>query len=336
MNVFVYEHITSGALVDDILPSSLMREGAMMRDAIINDCLQTKQCQISVMQDHRLKKTLNSTESSSIQSFTVDDSTQYRHYWQHCLNACDAIIIIAPESDQCLATLHQQALKYNKRCLGSSLEAIRITSDKQQCHLVLQQQQLSVPNSVLANHWTQHAFNSPNGYISKPIDGAGCLNTFFWPDRKALEAALPQHQTSVIQTFIPGHTLSLSLLYSQQDSCVLSINQQHIRCQDKQFELSACSINDVDPSHFSTQQAYALAQQIHNAIPGLWGFVGIDLIINDDACYIIDINPRPTTSYCGLHHSLNINPMQLLFNILADKPLPQNIMHNATPAHITL
>ena len=35
-------------------------------------------------------------------------------------------------------------------------------------------------------------------------------------------------------------------------------------------------------------------------VPGLKGYVGIDMVLSDDECYVIEINPRLTTSYLGL------------------------------------
>jgi predicted ATP-grasp superfamily ATP-dependent carboligase len=76
----------------------------------------------------------------------------------------------------------------------------------------------------------------------------------------------------------------------------------------------ACSIN-ADAIPFTLEQAQQLAQQIHLAIPGLWGHIGIDLILIKDTAYVVDINPRLTSSYIALSESLNLNPMARLLKM---------------------
>jgi predicted ATP-grasp superfamily ATP-dependent carboligase len=42
-------------------------------------------------------------------------------------------------------------------------------------------------------------------------------------------------------------------------------------------------------------------------VPGLSGYIGMDILIADEGCYRIEINPRLTTSYIGLRQVVNIN-----------------------------
>ena len=54
--------------------------------------------------------------------------------------------------------------------------------------------------------------------------------------------------------------------------------------------------------------------KIKNILPGLRGFVGIDLLINDKEIFIIEINPRLTTSFIGVYDTLGINIIDLIIN----------------------
>ena len=47
-------------------------------------------------------------------------------------------------------------------------------------------------------------------------------------------------------------------------------------------------------------------------MPGLIGFVGIDILINYNKIYIVEINPRLTTSYVGLYETIGCNMIDLL------------------------
>ena len=60
------------------------------------------------------------------------------------------------------------------------------------------------------------------------------------------------------------------------------------------------------------QEAFEIATKAVEAIDGLKGFVGVDLLINADekdvySVYLLEINSRFTTPYVGLNEIANIN-----------------------------
>ena len=52
------------------------------------------------------------------------------------------------------------------------------------------------------------------------------------------------------------------------------------------------------------------------AIPGLWGYVGVDLMLAKEGPVVLEINPRLTTSYCGLRRALGINTAAMVLDLL--------------------
>jgi predicted ATP-grasp superfamily ATP-dependent carboligase len=60
----------------------------------------------------------------------------------------------------------------------------------------------------------------------------------------------------------------------------------------------------------------SLADRIAAAIPGLWGYVGVDLVLTRDGPVVLEINPRLTTSYCGMGQALGINTAGLVLSLL--------------------
>jgi predicted ATP-grasp superfamily ATP-dependent carboligase len=57
----------------------------------------------------------------------------------------------------------------------------------------------------------------------------------------------------------------------------------------------------VDDSH------RRLARAVARALPGLWGYAGVDFVRGADGPVVVEINPRLTTSYCGLRRALGSN-----------------------------
>jgi predicted ATP-grasp superfamily ATP-dependent carboligase len=58
-----------------------------------------------------------------------------------------------------------------------------------------------------------------------------------------------------------------------------------------------------------------LAREVARALPGLWGYVGIDVIDAVDGPIVVEINPRLTTSYAGLRRALGINAAELVLDL---------------------
>jgi predicted ATP-grasp superfamily ATP-dependent carboligase len=51
-------------------------------------------------------------------------------------------------------------------------------------------------------------------------------------------------------------------------------------------------------------------------MPGLAGYVGVDLIVGENAITVLEVNPRLTTSYAGLRRAIGANPARLVLDLL--------------------
>jgi predicted ATP-grasp superfamily ATP-dependent carboligase len=107
---------------------------------------------------------------------------------------------------------------------------------------------------------------------------------------------------------------------------LLSCNQQHIANDGDQFRLSAISVNGMT-SYW--QRFETIARKIAKMLPDALGYMGVDVIIdtaNDHKIYVVEINPRLTTSYVGLEMAIGCNPAKLILDCtLNDRFLMPNI-----------
>ena len=62
-----------------------------------------------------------------------------------------------------------------------------------------------------------------------------------------------------------------------------------------------------------------------NAIPGMKGYVGVDLVLSNDSVWLIEINPRVTTSYIGLRQILSANLAEIIWNACTRETLPESV-----------
>ncbi len=340
MKLFVYEHITSGAFAEQELPKSLALEGTEMLSAVLSDCHDLADIDLITLCDARLLNHAQLMKPQRHRRHLVSTYDDYSRLWQQCLDDADAIFIIAPETDDILAQLQQHAYQSGKIVLGCSPEAIRLTTNKYRCEQILTANNIATTQSCLANQWPQHGFMSEHGYIVKPIDGAGCVDTFLFNTSKELEhylssLSIEQLQSSLVQVYVKGIAASLSLLLSNNEIEVLAINQQLISINHT-LQFYGCIVNNIDSAILSLEQAYQLASAIHRAIAGLSGFIGIDIILTQDQIVVVDINPRLTTSYTGLRKSLQLNPMERFFTMQNHSSMPLPAITQRNKVHIQL
>lgn len=327
MKLFLYEHITSGALCEQALPTSLAEEGELMLQAALHDALACDDLQIITLRDARLAQHPSSVD---LKSDIIVDCNAFDLAWQQALEDADVVLIIAPESAGLLSKLNQQVLDKHKNLLGCQPSAVTLTTNKHQCSQILKQNGLATPVECLAHRWQANSFLAPHGFLVKPNKGVGCESTHYFDNAHQVITWLNQHTAEqlsnmLIQAYIPGLAASLTVLYTDTDCQLLSINEQHISQHNNTFRFTGCTVNGIDDNFFSKYAANNLAQQIQTAIPGLWGIIGIDFILNEKEPVIVDINPRLTTSYAGLSRSISLNPMQLIIDLKTNEManLPQ-------------
>jgi predicted ATP-grasp superfamily ATP-dependent carboligase len=112
---------------------------------------------------------------------------------------------------------------------------------------------------------------------------------------------------------------SVSLLSNGQEALALSLNKQKMQVG---ASFTYCG-GRIPLQHPQAQRAISLARQAVSLIPGLRGYVGVDLIMTADECYVLEINPRLTTSYVGLRQIVDLNLAASIWDCCLAGRLPQ-------------
>jgi tyramine---L-glutamate ligase len=132
--------------------------------------------------------------------------------------------------------------------------------------------------------------------VLKPIDGAGSLDTF-----EILEAAMVPEDAkgmseALLQPLVPGIPMSASFLVGKAGARLIGVGRQRIQRREGRFVYRG---GTLPAARECIDDAPRLAVE---SVSGLQGFVGVDFIWDEEerrAC-VLEINPRPTTSYVGL------------------------------------
>ena len=319
--IFVYEYLTGGGIdpahagagsLADL--SALIVEGRVMRDALVNDLRELDEVDVSFASsrfetvDPALAH-CRAAQGESMTAFVARVAREHDYAW-----------IIAPECDGLL--LHLYDAVGAARWLGCAKEAIRLTSSKSATAACLAAHGIATTPTVEPGR----AEGQPGGrwpasrWVVKPDDGAGGLDTFVFDnfadacaeyDARAAAARNP-----VLQAWIDGEPLSLSLICHGERAELISINRQQISLSDGEapgpqphiVEFDGVMVNQIDPAGDQGRMLDALAQQVAKAIPGLRGFVGIDVVWHPvRGPVVIEVNPRLTVAYAGLSAALGGN-----------------------------
>ncbi len=309
MRVFVFEYITGGGCVDKEIIPSLMAEGDMMLNAIVRDLTQLESIDVLVCRDLRL-------DSLPLPANIHWVETDWWGAWLTCLDEVDAVLPIAPETDGVLESLCRSVEAAGKLLLNSSAEAVAIASSKKATVDCLALQGVSViPTWRVGSH--PQFDDQP--LVVKPDEGVGCQDIHIVPNEEALLDYVGSRESTlkwVVQPYLAGQSISMSMMVGANCVCMVGTNIQRVVQMNDGFCLLGCVVNGLK-SHQA--ELLELAQGICQAIPGLWGYVGVDLILTEQGPVVLEVNPRLTTAYVGLSQSTGSNLAAMMMR-LAEYP----------------
>lgn len=290
MKIFIFEYVCGGGFQDDSPPPDLLRQGREMLRAALSDFSRLPDpVQVYTLIEERF-------------AFDPPGRVQCRHSggpwqdaWKNLVRHCDAVLVIAPESEGQLERLCGEVLEEGKKGLNCSLEAIRLAADKWILNRHLQA--AGIP-AVETRTWDPLKSVPAQGVI-KPRDGAGCEETFALDAQSTPPVLDPENQW-IWQPWISGQPASLSLLAGENEVEVLSCNRIHCKNQEGRLHVHELETGGFDGNLRFEEEARALASRIVAAVPGLRGYVGVDVMWQEESLTVLEINPRLTSTYAGL------------------------------------
>lgn len=302
MRIFVYEHITGGGLANEPLPDALANEGDLMLRALAHDLMDIPGAEVMTTRDARLAPL---PPSISVVSPLAGESSQA--LFMRCCTMAEAVWPIAPESAAVLEQLSRIVIACRRILLGSRPDAVHTTGSKYRTAQALMAGGVRTVPTYLD---LAHVPSRFDPLVIKPDDGAGCLDTWLMDRAQASRWwTVNASGNYVLQPLIEGPALSLSLLCHDGVARLLSVNRQQVTVQNGAF----CSTGVQVAALPDEGEIYArLANQVAAAIPGLWGYAGIDFIQTTSGPVVVEINPRLTTAYAGLRTALRRNPAALV------------------------
>ncbi len=310
MRIAVWEYVTGGGLMGSVVSPSLRAEAEMMVSQLVSDLATLPGVSVSLA-------AIPPFAPPQADIITIEPDSDIAAIWQELIIQADIVWPIAPETGGALREAASHARQHCSRVLMSDAETLAITSSKHRTaeHL---------SNHGVATVPTYRIGGAPasalNGWVIKPDDGAGAEETYRSDDLP------PEDDNRVVQPYLPGDALSLSLLARDGDAWLLSCNIQDVVLEGEQFAYKGFEVGGAEHRRRALEP---IAQAVAASLPGLWGYIGIDVIDTEDGPLVLEINPRLTTSYAGLRRSLGINPAGLVLALI-DQPI-STLRHPVEP-----
>jgi predicted ATP-grasp superfamily ATP-dependent carboligase len=305
MRIFVCEHVTGGAMSPASPSPGLLHEADLMVRTLVADLAARPGVELLTIRDARL------APLPGVEALSVGAGDDPRELVAHGIGIADAVWPIAPETDHALEALTLEVLRRGRILLGCRPEAVRIAASKRQTVATLTRAGIAaVPTFAAADPLPDRS----GRWVTKPDDGAGAEAVRLAEDRRTVTRRLCTDPGRLVaQPWLEGRPISLSLLCHDGHSRLICINHQRVQTVGESVRLVGIAVNAVsDPAG----ELAALGGRIAAALPGLWGYVGVDLILTPDGPVVLEVNPRLTTSYCGVGPALDLSVAALVLDLL--------------------
>ena len=162
--------------------------------------------------------------------------------------------------------------------------------------------------------------NNNNNFklIVKPLNGVDCQDIVLISDISdiaKIKDIYPVNSEILVQEFIHGENVSVSLISDGDIAIPISLNKQYLEINKENQRYCG---GELPYNHPLKVETFLIAKKAVESIKGLKGFLGVDLIIRDsetyddlnninDSIFLLEINSRFTTPYVGLSKIAKFN-----------------------------
>jgi predicted ATP-grasp superfamily ATP-dependent carboligase len=335
LNLLILEYFSGGGYADQKLSASILSEAYGMGRSLISDC-KAAEHNVTTLLDSRIKEFNSSIEADKI--VTISSPKEFYAKLEDLSGRVDAVYVIAPESGQVLEKLVGTVEASGGTSLNCEIDAIKRVSNKMRTYDTLKQIGLKTPETVLLdiNEKTENISHLTNelGYpmVFKPLDGISCDGVSILKDGGDLAGAVKKvalasmNKQFIAQKLISGEAASACVISTGDRALSVTLNRQFVTLASPD-EQSGYYGGAVPFDHKLEEKALKAAEKAVEAVSGLKGYVGIDMILTDKEPIIIEINPRLTVSYIGLRKAANFNPAETIISAVIRRKLPSNIQN---------
>ena len=239
--------------------------------------------------------------------------------------AADWTLVIAPETDGLLHERCRWTEEAGGRLLGPSAEAVRLTGDKLTLAGQLRDRGVATPSTLPVREALHAVAGLSFPAVCKPRRGAGSQSTYLV--REEAELRCLAGADAIVQPYVPGMPVSAAFLLGPGRCLSLPPASQHLS-DDGRFRYLGGQLPLPPPL---AERASRLGRLAVEAVPGLRGYVGVDIVLAENADgsgdRVIEINARLTTSYLGLRALAQGNLAKVMLGVATGTEVAELTWH---------
>lgn len=301
------------------LRNSLIAEGFYMLNALLSDLEHISFFDTYFLINEKYDSfNFNNCQSIYPNCDIMDWLKNNCHKYDYCM-------FIAPEDDFVQYNITKILEENNVNVLGSYSKASFICSSKFLTYENVSNKVLKIKTIKLDLNDVDYKkiknINDSFDLIIKPDNKTSSNLIYHIHSKEELDETLKIYKKNnvndiLLQEFITGEPVSVSVLCDENYVNCISVNSQVIKKIDCNIEYIGC----IAPiKHEHENKLYDISREIVQSIPGLKGFVGIDFIIQKDDIYFVEVNARLTTPFIVLQEECNENLTEIIINTIKNK-----------------
>lgn len=298
----------------------LWREGYAMLHAMAVD-LQHAGHRVVTCFDRGLTQSISTESFDEVHLFdgVSNGGEQWIEKWIGIALQCDKTIVIAPEIDGLLQYAVGRLRDRGVDVVASTNEFLAQTGDKLKTAMLSRSHALLHPKTTLLSHWLDELGTEMGllpkmsfRWVVKSRDGAGCNDMLVFESAASVEKYFRSDPNGVskstehlvVQEWVPGRACSTAVLCGSAMRKVLGAVEQHLTLVPNGDELERFTVKYIGGCGpllaLENRELQAFVDSVLECFVGGSGWIGIDFVIAEDgSLYLIEINPRLTTSYLG-------------------------------------
>lgn len=300
MKLLVFEY-SSICMCDNLLS-----EGFNMLKSILNDLNDSEFEVYYLINDNVNSFKFDNLNAICLSGNLCDWLNQYSSRFDYCL-------FIAPEDKMIQYNISRILEKNHVKIIGSDSGSSYICSSKDLTYKKVPENILKINSFKLRTDEISYEMISDkldnNRFVIKPDDRTSSDLIYIISNKDMFEKIKNIYlrkniEYLLVQEYIEGTAISVSLVCNNKNISIISINSQEIVEKNNKILYCGCKTPIKHPFEKRLNQ---ISRTIIQSIPGLKGFVGIDYIIQNNNIYFVEINSRITTPYIVLQKNCKEN-----------------------------
>lgn len=281
-----------------------------MLHAIATDFLEIPEVEVAVVHDARLPF---APLASGGCARSVASREEAEDAFLQQAAVADFVLIIAPEFEGHLLRKTWAIERLGIKLLSPNSEFIAITSDKWRTYQYFRANDVRTPETWLLDRQNPQLPDEPFPLVVKPVDGCGSQGVQLLSSEKDEIDWSEISGDAIVQPYCSGTPVSKA--YIKRESWYWSLPTcRQILCAKSRFQYLGGDTNI--PAHLASRAMHLASHpRVFNSV----GYFGVDLILGDaedgSQDYVIEINPRLTTSYIGLRALSRTNLAQAMLDV---------------------